>query len=69
MIIVQGAFPEYSSIALTPWEERKVITMKYMRTRITKSVTLFVVILFIFSAYGVSLAQDAGTSKVIFYVK
>jgi copper chaperone CopZ len=25
--------------------------------------------LFIFSVYGASLAQDAGTSKVIFYVK
>ncbi len=25
--------------------------------------------LFLFSGYGVSLAQDAGTSEVIFYVK
>ncbi len=43
--------------------------MNYMKNQITQSLTLFVLMLFIFSVYGVSLAQDAGTSKVIFYVK
>lgn len=46
----------------------KVITMNYMKNRITQSLTLFVVVLFLFSGYGVSLARAAGTSKVIFYV-
>jgi hypothetical protein len=40
-----------------------------MKNRITQPLTLFVLMLFIFSVYGASLAQDAGTSKVIFYVK
>lgn len=43
--------------------------MSYMKNRFTKSLTLFVLMLFIFSGYGVSLAKDAETSKVIFYVK
>jgi hypothetical protein len=43
--------------------------MNYMKNRITQSLTLFVLMLFIFSGYGVSLARDVGTSKVIFYVK
>jgi hypothetical protein len=43
--------------------------MIYMKDRITQSSTLFVLMLFLFSAYGGSLAQDAGTSKVIFNVK
>jgi len=43
--------------------------MGYMKNRITQSLTLFVLMLFLFSGYGVSLAQDAGTSEVIFYVK
>jgi len=43
--------------------------MNYMKNRITQSLTLFVLILFLFSGYAVSLAQDTGTSKVIFYVK
>ena len=42
--------------------------MNYMNNRITQSLTLFVVVLFLFSGYGVSLARAAGTSKVIFYV-
>jgi len=43
--------------------------MNYMKNRITQFLTLFVLALFLFSGYGVVLAQDAGTSKVIFYVK
>ena len=43
--------------------------MIYMKNRITQSLTLFVLMLFIFSVYGVCLAQDAGTSEVVFYVK
>lgn len=40
-----------------------------MNNRITKHLTLFILMSFLFSGYGVSLAQDAGTLKVIFYVK
>jgi hypothetical protein len=43
--------------------------MNYMKNRITQSLTLFVLMLFLLSGYGVSLAHDAGTSKAIFYVK
>ena len=43
--------------------------MNYMKNRITQFLTLFVLALFLFSGYGVVLAQDVGTSKVIFYVK
>lgn len=39
------------------------------KNRITQSLTLFVLMLFVFLCYGVSFAQDAGTSKVIFNVK
>jgi len=42
--------------------------MNYMKNRITQSLTLFVLMLSLFSGYGVSLAQDAGASTVIFYV-
>jgi hypothetical protein len=40
-----------------------------MKNRITQSLTLSVFMLFLFSGYGVSLGQDAGTSEVIFSVK
>ncbi len=40
-----------------------------MKNPITQSLTLFVLALFLFSGYGVSLAQDTGTARVIFYVK
>jgi hypothetical protein len=40
-----------------------------MKNQITQSLTLFALMLFIFSGYGASIAQDAGTSKAIFYVK
>ena len=42
--------------------------MNYMNNRITQSLTLFVLMLFLFSGYAVSLAHDAGTSNAIFYV-
>ncbi len=41
--------------------------MNYMKNRVTQFLTLFVLMLFIFLGYGVSLAQE--TSKAIFYVK
>jgi len=47
----------------------KVMTMNYAKNRITQSLTFFVLMLFLFSGYGGSLAQDAGTSEVIFNVK
>ncbi len=49
--------------------------MNYIENRINSPLTFFVLILIIFSDYGASLAQDAGLSqdagpsKVIFYVK
>jgi len=43
--------------------------MNYAKNRITQSLTFFVLMLFLFSGYGGSLAQDAGTSEVIFNVK
>jgi len=43
--------------------------MNHMRNLMTHSLTLFVLMLFLFSGDGASLAQDAGTSEVIFYVK
>jgi hypothetical protein len=43
--------------------------MNYMKNRITWQLTLFVSMLLFLSGYGVSLAQNAETSKVIFYVK
>jgi hypothetical protein len=42
---------------------------KIMKNRITQSLTLFVLMMFLFSGYGVSLAKDAVTSEAIFYVK
>ena len=43
--------------------------MNYMQNRITQFFTIFVLMLFLFSSYGISLAQDVGTSKVIFHVQ
>jgi hypothetical protein len=40
-----------------------------MKNRVTQCFTLSVLMLFLFSSYGVSLAQDAATAEVIFYVK
>jgi hypothetical protein len=40
-----------------------------MKSRIGQVLTLFILMLVLFSGYGVSLAQDAETSNVIFYVK
>jgi hypothetical protein len=43
--------------------------MNYMKNRTIQFLTLFILMLFLFSSYGVSLAQDAGASKVIFQVQ
>ncbi len=40
-----------------------------MKKRIVQSLTLFVLAMFLIPGYGVSLALDAVTSEVIFYVK
>jgi len=43
--------------------------MKPQRAQIAQVLTLFVLMLFLFAGYSIPLAQDAGTSRVIFYVK
>ena len=43
--------------------------MNSMKNQITQSLTLFVLMMLFFSGYGVSVAQDTGTSEAIFYVK
>ena len=43
--------------------------MNNMKKRIIQSLTLFFLAMFLIPSYGVSLALDAGTSEVIFYVK
>jgi len=51
------------------FNEGKVRRMIYFKNPITLSLTLFVLMLVLISGYRGSLAQDAGTSEVIFYVK
>ena len=44
----------------------KAITTNYMKCRTTQTLTLFVLMLSLMSVYGVSLAQDDGTSEVYY---
>jgi hypothetical protein len=43
--------------------------MHSMKNRIVWQFALFISMLLVYSEYGVSLAQNAETNKVIFYVK
>ena len=51
------------------YNEGKVRHMIYVKNRVTLSLALFALMLVLISGYRGSLAQDAGTSEVIFYVK
>ncbi len=46
-----------------------MISINHMKFLTTQTLTVFVLIMSLFSGYGVSLSQDTGTSEAIFYVK
>ncbi len=46
-----------------------MITMDYMKNRITLFLAPIAVMLLLFSVYGFSYAEDARTSMAVFYVK